>query len=268
MKKLLIAIIFTITIMSTNFAFAYSTNYIDFDVPLGYSVKQESNEIDYKSWEISNDDETIDILLYSRDDKGYFEYSEEELTDFVNDMKEGLGSNATLTSKRITSVGGEITYQCYSLNWCIKEYGIYMYLWQYYIVADNYIYILSISSLNDYMSNGAYELLDSIHIKDTITISDNVFDSSMENLLLEFIINLIFTVLMYETVPFILKFIMKKSYSEEEAKKIAIINTVCVFIIITCCYIFILGEGKVANIAPAFLWGSVAFYILKGKQTK
>ena len=93
-------------------------------------------------------------------------------------------------------------------------------------------------------------------------------DSSMESLLIEFIINLIFTVLMYETVPVILKFILKKSYSEKEAKKLATQNTVCAYILITIFHIFFTDNPTIANPFVATLWGTIAFNILKGKQTE
>lgn len=85
-------------------------------------------------------------------------------------------------------------------------------------------------------------------------------------LIIDVLINLFLTVMLYEIVPLILKYFMEKYYSKEEAKKIAIINTICVYALITLYHIFVTDEAKLANIGPAFLWGTVAFYILKNNK--
>lgn len=82
-------------------------------------------------------------------------------------------------------------------------------------------------------------------------------------LIINLFINLFLTAMLYETVPLILKYFMKKRYFEKEAKKTAAINTICVYTLITIYYIIFLDEVKLANPAIALLWWSVAFNILK-----
>lgn len=82
-------------------------------------------------------------------------------------------------------------------------------------------------------------------------------------LIINLFINLFLTAMLYETVPLILKYFMKKRYSEKEAKKTAAINTICVYTLITIYYIIFLDEVKLANPAIALLWWSVACNILK-----
>lgn len=85
-------------------------------------------------------------------------------------------------------------------------------------------------------------------------------------LIINILINLFFTVTLYEIVPLILKYFMKKYYTKKEARKIATINTVCVYFLITILYIVCLDESKLANPAAAFIWGTVAFNILKNNK--
>lgn len=84
----------------------------------------------------------------------------------------------------------------------------------------------------------------------------------IENLL----INTFFTFVLYCVVPLILKYFFNRVYSEKEAKKVAIINAILVFLGISAYYIGITDQAKLANPGPAFLWGFVAFVILKSDK--
>jgi len=93
-----------------------------------------------------------------------------------------------------------------------------------------------------------------------------VYNTENLNWIITIFIDLIITVCFYLIVPLFLVYVLKKKYTEKEAKKIAIINSIIVFIIFTLAHILVLEEEKLANPAPSFLWGFVAYSILKSKK--
>lgn len=77
-------------------------------------------------------------------------------------------------------------------------------------------------------------------------------------------LNLIITVLGYLGLPIILK-LCKKQYPKKEARDIAILNSVIVYIIFSI-IIFITQDGKIANIFVAIFWGGIGYSIIKDKE--
>lgn len=75
--------------------------------------------------------------------------------------------------------------------------------------------------------------------------------------------DLLITIITYLCIPFILKYLLKRSYTFIQARNISIINS----IIICCCFIIlrrILGYTEaIINFTPAFIWGYVSYLILK-----
>ncbi len=79
-------------------------------------------------------------------------------------------------------------------------------------------------------------------------------------------INLVVTVLVYEFYPIIQRFILNKTYEEKQAKKLATINTIVVYILLTVYLIGFTDQNRIANPAPALLYGYIAYLILKKKH--
>ena len=79
----------------------------------------------------------------------------------------------------------------------------------------------------------------------------------------DMIFSLFFTIFMYEFFPVVQRYIFKKTYEEKKAKKIAIINSIVVYILITIYLVGFTDQNRVANLVPALLWGYVAYSILK-----
>ena len=77
------------------------------------------------------------------------------------------------------------------------------------------------------------------------------------------VINLAITAIAYEFYPTIQRFILNKTYEEKQAKKLATINTIVVYILFTVYLIVFTDQNRVANLVPALLWGYVAYSILK-----
>lgn len=86
------------------------------------------------------------------------------------------------------------------------------------------------------------------------------------DMFVDLITNLFLTIALYELVPFILKYCIGKIYTEKQARKIAIINTIIVYFLITIFYIFVMEDSKVASPYPAMLWGTIAYYMLKNNK--
>lgn len=80
------------------------------------------------------------------------------------------------------------------------------------------------------------------------------------------LINILSTALLYEIIPILLKFILEKKYTEKQAQKIAIINSIGVFIIFTFLHIYLDDGVNMARVGPAFFWGYIAFGILKNNK--
>lgn len=78
-------------------------------------------------------------------------------------------------------------------------------------------------------------------------------------------VNFVITIVFYCSFPLILRVIEKKTYEDKKAKKIAVINSIVAYILTSIVIIFVIGDVRVANIAPAILWGIVSYYILRKK---
>lgn len=89
---------------------------------------------------------------------------------------------------------------------------------------------------------------------------------------MEFLINIlisaIFTVFSYMSIPFLINIFIKKPLSKKIILIIIIINGFAVHMAISTIIYFVLGTGLTANIAPAYLWSSANYYILKRKSEK
>lgn len=92
------------------------------------------------------------------------------------------------------------------------------------------------------------------------------YSADFEQLLTSLLINTLFTIVIYLAIPVILRYGLKKRYCKKEAKKIATWNAVSIFILISLYYIIVLNVGKVANAAPAFLWGGLGYLLLLDKN--
>lgn len=79
-------------------------------------------------------------------------------------------------------------------------------------------------------------------------------------------INLIITVFCYLLIPVIVRLMYKNGIEKSEAREVAIINAIMVYLLFTLYYIFLTDTPKVANVLPAFLWGGVSYYIMKEKD--
>lgn len=83
------------------------------------------------------------------------------------------------------------------------------------------------------------------------------------------IMDLFFTIVAFELIPFILKVFKRRVYNAKDAKRIAIINSMIVQVIIVIIQIvpelYIEDYKATFNFFPAFLYGVINYYWLKSK---
>lgn len=126
---------------------------------------------------------------------------------------------------------------------------IILYNWAYIIYADNYCYIITVNSNNkDYInSTNVKTFLNSFEIKDTTnlctpTVKNEIIqsDNSTSNMTSEWqspyasytakdwIINFLFTVVIYLFIPILIKFVFKKSFETGKAFGISLLHFVLI----------------------------------------
>lgn len=207
MKKLLAVIIFIFIIITTNYAIGYSTDYIDFDVPDGYSVEESEDSDGNKVFSMSNvnNDGNISIYvsLYERDEHK-IEYTHKNLNSYANTIINEIRSQSTvkgisLLNKELSTIG-VAKYKCFSMelfsSYLVDNNNYNIYQKNYLIFADNYKYSILISSLNeDYLSSSAVsKVINNIEIKDSISeeksFINNVISESLSSLIIVLILAL------------------------------------------------------------------------------
>lgn len=177
MKKLLITIIFILTIFVFNYSFAYKTNgyyteYLYWDVPNGYNVEESSDNSGTKYYTMSKNSNSIIIGIISNPDVE-IKYSQNDLDEILDGIKSQSNFDITVLSKEISTICNE-QYKCYLIDFYESKYGFYQR--QYHIISDHYIYSITLTSSNKsfFTSSDAIKVINSIEIKDTITESETL----------------------------------------------------------------------------------------------
>lgn len=80
------------------------------------------------------------------------------------------------------------------------------------------------------------------------------------------ILNIFITGFVYELIPLIARFCFKDKYSKKEAIKATISNSILVYIIFSSVHLFLLKDGKIANINAAWIWGIISYYIIPKEE--
>ena len=76
------------------------------------------------------------------------------------------------------------------------------------------------------------------------------------------VLDLIFTVFVYLFFPILLRFGLKKEYTNKEALKISILNSVIVFILLSIFIYLFIDSSRIASGFPALVYGYVSYSIL------
>lgn len=80
------------------------------------------------------------------------------------------------------------------------------------------------------------------------------------------IIDFIITVFFYMAIPVYLKYVLKKHFNKKQSLKIAIINSIGVYILFTIIHLVLLHDDQIVNMTATFTWGTVAYYTLKNNK--
>ncbi len=82
---------------------------------------------------------------------------------------------------------------------------------------------------------------------------------------LELLFDFFLTITFYMLIPILLKYAFQIDFSEKTAKKTALINSICVFIIFTIIHL-VLEDTRIANATLPFLYYFINYNILKPKN--
>lgn len=265
LKKKIILILFLVLILFNTIAVGFSNEKIEFLKPSNYEFSSTQNENGDPVYTLKANEDTLIVIgitqnISTENSLSINEDDLEILEDGVKEILENSFGNVTNLNSRISTVGSDY-YRCAIFEG--KAGNVEYYQKFYYILSDNYIYMIYLISPDKsfFTNDETINLLNSIVVKDTITEKGILDEISISSI----IIGLVLTAFAYNLIPIILRIALKRGLEKKDAKRLVIINGVVVYIAFFVLYIC-LGETRVPNVMPAILWSMLAFNILKESE--